>query len=234
MDMLTGEQIGAADLSDWRKLAQGLHARYRLDDLSSGAQFLAEVANIGDDVETHLRVAMGPGYVDLKLISDDAVYREDDGTEHVVEWPTQRDVELASRITQIAGRRGLHADPGAVSVIELGLDATNPAAVAAVWAALLTGDPGAQGRGTPSEEVRDASARVPNLWFGGPPADPSAQRVHIEVYVPPEVVEQRLAAAIAAGGTVADDGGSPSLTVIADQEGNTCVLCADTSSAKPR
>ena len=38
--------------------------------------------------------------------------------------------------------------------------------VAPVWAALLTGDADAQGRGTPGEEVRDATGRVRNLWFG--------------------------------------------------------------------
>ena len=33
MDMLRGEQIAEADLTDWRKLAQGLHARYVVDEL---------------------------------------------------------------------------------------------------------------------------------------------------------------------------------------------------------
>lgn len=127
---------------------------------------------------------------------------------------------------------------------------------------MLTGDPEAQGRGTPSDEVRDATGRVPNLWFGdvdpaagygtdssgadsvadsGSAADsdsdstadsadharPAApvQRFHVEVYVAPEVAQQRIAAAVAAGGTVVDDSESPSLTVIADPEGNRGVLC---------
>ena len=34
MDMLKGEQIAAANLTDWRKLAQGLHARYVVDDFA--------------------------------------------------------------------------------------------------------------------------------------------------------------------------------------------------------
>ena len=33
-------------------------------------------------------MTMGDRYVDLKLISDDAIYRDDKGTEHVVEWVT--------------------------------------------------------------------------------------------------------------------------------------------------
>ena len=35
MDMLTGQQIAEADLTDWRKLAQGLHARYLVDDFGT-------------------------------------------------------------------------------------------------------------------------------------------------------------------------------------------------------
>ena len=44
MDMMTSERIAAADLNDWRKLAQGLHARYVVDDFSTGARFVAAVA----------------------------------------------------------------------------------------------------------------------------------------------------------------------------------------------
>ncbi len=47
----------------------------------------------------------------------------------------------------------------------------------------------------------------------------------------PEVARQRVAAAVAAGGTVVDDSDAPSLTVIADQEGNRGVICVDTSAA---
>lgn len=37
MDMLTGDQIADAGLSDWRKLAQGNHARFVVDDFSPAA-----------------------------------------------------------------------------------------------------------------------------------------------------------------------------------------------------
>ena len=54
--------------------------------------------------------------------------------------------------------------------------------------------------------------------------DDHRQRFHIEVYVAAEVAEQRIAAAVAAGGTVVDDSDAPALTVIADQDGNTGVV----------
>jgi 4a-hydroxytetrahydrobiopterin dehydratase len=230
MDMLRGERIAEADLTDWRKLAQGLHARYLVDDFAAAARFVTAVGEAGDPLGHHPRVVIGRGHVDLELVTADAIYRDDEGTEHVVEWPTQQDVDLARRITEIAADHRLTADPASVSEVELGLDTADSASIAPVWAALLTGSADSQGRGSPSDEVRDATVRVPNLWFGDD--EPDAQRFHVEVYVAPEVVEERIAAAVAAGGTVVDDTQSPGLTVIADQDGNKGVLCADTSAVK--
>jgi hypothetical protein len=39
--MLSGEQITAAALTDWRKLGQGLHARFVIGDFRAGVRFLA-------------------------------------------------------------------------------------------------------------------------------------------------------------------------------------------------
>ena len=223
MDMLTGEKIAAAELTDWRKLAQGLHARYLVDDFSTGARFVAAIGEAGNGLEHHPLVSIGAGYVNLKLVSPDAIYRDDDGTEYVVEWVTQLDIDLALLITGIAADHGLKPDPASVSVLELGLDTGDSATIAPVWAALLTGNAESQGHGSPSDEIRDATGRVPNLWFGDAPG--AGQRFHLEVYVAAEVLEQRIAAVVAAGGTIVDDSGAPSLTVIADQDGNTGVVC---------
>jgi len=232
MDMLKGEQIAEAHLTDWRKLAQGLHARYVVDDFGTGARFISAVREAGDALGHHPRASIGSRHVDLELVSDDAIYRDDEGNEHVVEWVTQQDVDLARRISEIAADHEIAADPRSVSEVEFGLDTARSATIAPVWAALLTGSAESQGRGTPSDEVRDATARVPNLWFGDAEAQENQrQPFHIEVYVAPEVVEQRIAAVLAAGGTVVDDSDSPSLTVIADQDGNRGVLCVDTSAA---
>ena len=232
MDMLKGEQIAEANLTDWRKLAQGLHARYVVDDFGAGARFVAAVGEAGDALGHYPSVSLGNGYVDLKLVTADAIYRDDEGTEHVVEWVTQQDVDLARRITEIAADHQFDADPASVSDIELGLDTAHSATIAPVWAVLLTGSAEAQGRGTPSDEVRDATGRVPNLWFGDVDGrDTPRQRFHIEVYVAREAAEERISAAVAAGGTVVDDSESPSLTVIADQDGNRGVLCVAESPA---
>ena len=233
MDMLKSDEIAEARLADWRKLAQGLHARYLVADFGTGARFVAAVGEAGDEFGHYPSVSLGNGYVDLKLVSGDAIYRDDEGTEYVVEWVTQQDVDLARRISEIAADHKVDADPTSVSVIELGLDTVHSATIAPVWAALLTGKAESQGHGSPSDEIRDATGRVPNLWFGdGDEQVASRQRFHVEVYVAPEVAEQRIADAVAAGGTVVDDSDAPALTVISDQDGNQGALCVAQPPAK--
>ena len=233
MDMLTGTQISEANLTDWRKLGQGLHARYLVDDFGTGVRFVAGVNDAGEALGHHPRVTLGDGYVDLKVVSGDAVYRDDDGNEHVVEWVTQRDVDLARRITEIAAEQAIKPDPASITAIELALDTAHAATIAPVWAALLTGSTEARGRGTIGDDIRDATGRVPILWFQDTDEhDTPRQRFHVDVWVPPEVADQRIAAAVAAGGTVVDDSQAPSYTVIADQDGNKACVCTTLPPAR--
>lgn len=222
MDMLSGEQITAANLTDWRKLGQGLHARFVVGDFRAGARFVTAISEeAGESAGHHLEVRMGRGYVDLKLISDDAIYRDDAGAQHRVEWVTQEDVDFARRISEIAAGQSLSADPRSITTIELALDTANAATLAPVWSALLTGGPEAQGRGTIGDDVRDATSRVPILWFQDTDPHPTPrQRFHIDVQVPYDVAEQRIAAAVAAGARIIDDSRAPWTTVIADPDGN--------------
>jgi 4a-hydroxytetrahydrobiopterin dehydratase len=221
MDMLSGERITAAGLQDWRKLGQGLHARFIVPDFRAGVLFLDAVGNAGEAVRHYPEVRMATAYVDLKLLSDDAIYRDDAGIEHRVDWVTQQDVDLARRISEIAAEQSLSADPGSVTAVELALDTANSETMAPVWAALLTGGSEAQGRGTIGDDVRDGTNRVPILWFQQTePHETPRQRFHIDVQVPYDVAEHRIAAAVAAGAVIVDDSRAPWTTVIADPDGN--------------
>ncbi|HSS68828.1 MAG TPA: VOC family protein [Nocardioidaceae bacterium] len=228
MDMLTRDQITQADLADWRKLGQGLHARYVTGGFAAGARFVSAIADAGEAMEHHPRATLGAGFVDLKLISDDAIYRDDEGVEHIVEWVTQRDVDLARQISEIAAEHSLRADPASITTIELALDTADAARIAPMWAALLTGGTAAQGRGTIGDDVRDETGRVPILWFQDTDEhETPRQRFHLDVWVAPEAADQRIAAAVAAGATIVDDSEAPSSTVVADHDGNRA--CVSTS-----
>ena len=234
MDMLSGEDITSAGLTDWRKLGQGLHARFLVADFAAGARFLSAISDAGSAGGHHPEVRMGMGYVDLKLISDDAVYRDDAGVEHRVEWVTRQDVELARRITEIAAEQSLVADPQSISTVELALDTANAAMLAPVWSALLTGGPEAQGRGTIGDDVRDATGRAPILWFQETDQhETPRQRFHLDVQVPYDVAEARIAAAVAAGAVVVDDSRAPRTTIVADPDGNKACVGTFQPAASP-
>ena len=220
-DMVSDQQITDAHLRDWRKLGQGLHARFVTGDFATGVRFLAAVVTVGEAVGHYPQVRMDTGFVELKLISDDAIYRDDEGTEHRVEWVTQRDIELARRISEMADDQDLGADPASLTAIELALDTAHAATVAPVWSALLTGGGEAQGRGTIGDDVRDPTWRMPILWFQDTEEhETPRQRFHVDIQVPHDVAEQRIAAAVAAGGVIVDDSRAPWTTVIADPDGN--------------
>ena len=230
MEMLGRDQITQADLTDWRKLGQGLHARFLVGDFAAGARFVSAIAEAGDAVGHHPRVTLSGGHVDLRLVSDDAVFRDDEGTEHTVEWVTQRDVDLARRVSEIAAEQAVRADPASITTIELALDTADAARIAPMWAAVLTGSTDAHGRGTIGDDVRDNTGRVPILWFQDTEEhETPRQRFHLDVWVAPEVADQRIAAAVAAGGTIVDDSQAPSYTVIADQDGNKACVCTSLS-----
>src|SRR5689334_21461404 len=146
MTMLSGDQITAAALTDWRKLAQGLHARFVVADFPAAARLVAGIAEAGVD-GSHLRATLGNGFVDLRLLSPDAVYTDGEGRAHVVEWVTATDIEIARQVSEVAARLGAEADPAGITSIELALDTAHEDLLAPFWSALLTGGQEARGRG---------------------------------------------------------------------------------------
>ena len=66
-----------------------------------------------------------------------------------------------------------------------------------------------------------ATWRMPILWFQETEEhEPPRQRFHLDIQVPYDVAEQRIAAAVAAGAVVVDDSRAPWTTVLADPDGN--------------
>ncbi|MFC7740138.1 GrpB family protein [Nocardiopsis composta] len=87
---------------------------------------------------------------------------------------------------------------------------------------------GAAGGGEAGGDVVDPAGGFPSLWFQATESTaPDRQRFHLDVTVPPEAAEQRIAAALAAGGRVVDDGRAPAFTVLADPDGNNACICTE-------
>jgi 4a-hydroxytetrahydrobiopterin dehydratase len=214
MERLNNHQILDADLVDWRKLAQALHARYSIPNYDVAATFVAAVAQVAEADGHHPDMKVTHGVIDISLCT------HEDGL-----WVTQKDIDMAKRISDIAGKIGLDPRPSEVTQLEIALDTADEDGAGAFWSVLLTGSPDNK----VYDSVFDPTGRVPGLWFQGTDAhEAPRQRWHFDLWLAPEVAEGRIAAAVATGGSVVDNSGAPSFTVLADPEGNRVCICTET------
>ncbi|MUL41492.1 4a-hydroxytetrahydrobiopterin dehydratase [Streptomonospora sp. PA3] len=197
------------DLADWRWLLGALRTRFETGSFGTGAEFVAAVARLADAVDHPPDVDVRTGHVQVALRS------------HDVGGVTERDVQLAERISALASARGLVPRPEQVEVLELALDTPEPEVVRPFWAALLGG-------GETGGDVTDPAGELPPLWFQRTDsAAPDRQRFHLDVTIPPESADRRIAAAVAAGGRIVDDSNTPAFIVLADPDGNNACVCTE-------
>jgi 4a-hydroxytetrahydrobiopterin dehydratase len=160
----------------------------------------------------HLDMRLAHGVMDLSLCT------HADGL-----WVTQKDIDLARRISEIAQENALRADPTAVTQLEVALDSAHEDKVGPFWSVLLTGSPDNK----VYDSIFDPTGRVPAMWFQGTDDhDTPRQRWHFDLWLAPEVAEERIAAAMVTGGSVVDKTGAPSFTVLADPDGNRVCVCS--------
>jgi 4a-hydroxytetrahydrobiopterin dehydratase len=211
MDKLSTQEILDARLDDWRKLAQALHARYRVADFRASAAFAAGVAEAAEKAGHLPDIKMTQDVVDVSLCT------REDGL-----WVTEKDIAMARTISEIARQQGLTPEPSGVTQIELALDTPDDVRVAPFWAALLTGSPD----NNIYDSVFDPTGRVPSVWFQGTGEhETPRQRWHFDLWLDPAVADERIAGAVAAGGSVVYDDEAPSFTVLADPDGNRVCVC---------
>ncbi|USQ81952.1 4a-hydroxytetrahydrobiopterin dehydratase [Ornithinimicrobium faecis] len=209
MNTYAHKDLLEAGLTDWRDLAQGLHARFATGDFAAGLRFVDAVGAAAEEAGHHPDVTLTYPQVDIALVS------------HDVGAITGRDVELAQRISAIAADQNIEARPADLVQVELALDTADIPGIGPFWAALLHGD-------TDSLQGGDVvgNARVPLLWFQDTDAhETPRQRFHLDVWVPAELAQERIEAALAAGGTMVDEEAAPAFVVLADAEGNRACVC---------
>ena len=132
---------------------------------------------------------------------------------------TQRDADLARRISELARDLGLSADPSGVQSLLVIPGAPDIADVMPFWKALLGYEPRAD---SPDEDLVDPRDRGPAFWFEqmeAPRLD-GGGAIHVAVWVPHEEAEGRVAAALTAGGRLVRDDFAPSWWTLADSAGN--------------
>ena len=204
MRTLSGREVAEAGLADWSFLRDALHTRLTAD-YATGLRLVAAIGAAAQQVDHHPDLDLRYASLDVRLTSHDAG------------GVTGRDLRLARRISELAAAEGVPASPAAARLLELGLDTTDAEAVLPFWRAVLAV------RDPRPDELRDDA--LPTLWFQRSGREEPRQRFHLDLWVAPEVVQERIAAAVAAGGALVSDAEAPSFWVLADPEGNRVCLC---------
>jgi 4a-hydroxytetrahydrobiopterin dehydratase len=183
-------------LADWRLMLHRLVATFRAPTYEVAAALVPQVAAVaGADVD--LRPS---GVLHVTLGEDD--------------------VGGAEAVSALAAEAGLESEPGTAVATELAIDALDIAAVRPFWRAVFgyvdDGD----------DAIADPARIGPAVWFQQMDAPrPQRNRLHIDVTVPHDVAEARVAAALDAGGTLVSDRAARAFWVLADPEGNEACIC---------
>jgi 4a-hydroxytetrahydrobiopterin dehydratase len=179
----------------------------RTGSFGAGARLVHAIGQLAGLEDHHPDVDLRYGGVTVRLITITDDYY----------GLSERDVELARQISAVARELGVAADPSAVQTVQVTIDALVGAEVMPFWRAVL----GYQDRGDSPEDLIDPHGRGASLWFQQMDAPrPQRNRIHIDVWVPHDQAEARVAAAIAAGGHLVSDEHAPAWWTLADAEGN--------------
>ena len=205
-DQLTAKQFDdSAGVEDWRALwgAGMAGAYFRTGSFGTGAALVHAISKVSAVANHHVDVDLRREGVSVRLFT------------HEPGGLTNADVEIAREISAAAREVGAPADPSAVQHVQIAIDALVTAEVRPFWRAVL----GYESVG--EEDVLDPLRRGPSVWFQQMDAPrPQRNRIHIDLYVPRDQGEARVAAALAAGGHIVSDAHAPLWWTLADTEGN--------------
>jgi 4a-hydroxytetrahydrobiopterin dehydratase len=206
---ISPKQFHEADgVEDWRVLGEGACAYFRTGSLAAEARLVQAIGELGGLGAHHPDIDLRHPGVTARLIT---ITDDDYGL-------SERDLELARQISAVARELGFAADPTMLQTVQISIDALVSAEVMPFWRAVLGYEYRAD---SPDEDLVDPRDRGPSIWFQRMDAPrPQRNRMHIDVWVPHDQVEARVAAAIAAGGRLVTDEHAPMWWVLADPEGN--------------
>jgi 4a-hydroxytetrahydrobiopterin dehydratase len=207
--MTPSEFATAEGVEDWRILGDGATVFYATSSLAESARLVDAIAKVPAVDDHPPAIDVRPGGVTIRLVT----FVEGHG------GMTERDLEIARHVTQLAHDLGLTADPSAVQSLLVVPGARDIGAVTPFWRAVLGYQPRAD---SPEEDLVDPQDRTVPIWFETMeelrPGNLGA--IHVAVWVPVEQAEARIAAALEAGGHVVRDTYKPAWVTLADAAGN--------------
>lgn len=213
-DTLTGQQVADAGLDGWAILIHygnlSLQTRLHTEDFAAGLKLVNTIGDAAAEMNHHPDLSLSYNQVDVRLTSHDAG------------GVTERDLTLARRISDIAAAAEVEAEGRSASCVDLGLGTPDYPKIGPFWAAVFGGQ---HVTGDGWADVEDPNHVLPMIWFQRSGREEPRQRWHPDVWIDPAQVQPRIAAAVAAGGTLVSDEEAPSFWVLSDSDGNKVCLC---------
>lgn len=218
MERALGRQEASDAVSDlgWRYLLNALRTSVPVTSLERAVEVTGvAVAACAAEADGHLRADVRADRVVLTLQSLDRAAL------------TDRDIDLAHRVTAAVHSLGLRTEPDltggaprSVQMLEIAIDALDIPAIRPFWKAVLgyAAEPGADG---PTHPLVDPVAQGPVVWFQQMDRPrPQRNRIHFDLCVPHDEATRRIQSGLAAGGRLLSDDRAPAFWVLADAEGN--------------
>jgi hypothetical protein len=216
VDLVPGEGLGESSwTADWQAVFSAM-ACYRITSPTQQRDLAAAAAALADDAGFPLLVDLRPGLVILDTGKD--LW---EGEAHGLELDF---TALAGQLQTAARALGATADPGLPRCVQLVIDAADIAAVRAFWLATLGYVPDRRDR---LSDIVDPRRLNPVLMFQEIDTSETERRrqrnrIYVELAVPPDFAQARLATALAAGGRLLDE--TEGRRRVADPEGNELVI----------
>lgn len=207
---VTASEFAALDgLDDWRVVLGTIRADYDAGSFGAGAALVSAIAAAADEALHHPDIDLRyPGRVRVKL------------TTHATGGLTTADVDLARTISGLAAEAGVVSSPRASQEIELAIDTMDRDLIRPFWKAILGY------REDDNGSLIDPLGDGPSLWFQQMDEPrPQRNRIHYDVVVAHDEADDRIAAALAAGGTMVSDRRARAFWILADAEGNEACIC---------
>jgi 4a-hydroxytetrahydrobiopterin dehydratase len=208
----TSRQISdAVNPLGWRLVLDAIYTEVLTSSLDQAARAASTaISTVG---------AAGQGHLSIDIRADRAVLRLHSAAVGAV---TGRDIQLARMVSD-----ALATTPSAAAAqeLEIAIDALDIGAVRPFWQA-ITGYVDQPGPSDLPGGLIDPIGRGPAIWFQQMDAPrPQRNRIHLDIDVPHDAAPARIAAALAAGGTLLSDAAAPAFWVLADAEGNEACIC---------
>jgi 4a-hydroxytetrahydrobiopterin dehydratase len=193
----------AHGVDDWRVLWSVAFALYRTGDFATGLKLVEQIGRLADAAGHHPDLNLRSGVLEVRLVTKER-------------WSlTDADLALARQISAAAEALGIPADPSSIRTWEFAIDALDVDKVRAFWCAVLGYEMvGDSDIGDPDDLYPPVYVQKMEVMREG------RNRIHIDVGVPHDQAEARVAAALAAGGRLVTDRFAPMWWTLADPEGN--------------